>query len=192
MNRSYLTSALNDIAESKGYSFRSAPQEYMNSLVSRYPAAFMPYPEFRSIEGRRRGRITYRLTLHLLADGARLSPADRERSLARRPRTVARPPRTRHARHILFALLARPRAFSRESLSVALRTHPHYPRRTRHDRHGGCGFALRRNRRERNGREVCTGADGGKCGKDDKVVAETGNIGSISNIDNIRLVLFYL
>ena len=81
MNRSYLTSALSDIAESKGYAFRSAPQEYMNSLVSRYPAAFMPYPEFRSIEGRRRGRITYRLTLHLLADGAHLSP--------RRPREAS-------------------------------------------------------------------------------------------------------
>ena len=78
MNRSYLTSAVRETAALKGYSFRSAPQEYMNSLVGHYPAAFMPYPEFRSIEGRRRGKIVYRLTLHLLADGARLSPNDRE------------------------------------------------------------------------------------------------------------------
>lgn len=110
MNRSYLTSALSDIAESKGYAFRSAPQEYMNSLVSRYPAAFMPYPEFRSIEGRRRGRITYRLTLHLLADGARLSPADRERSLDRLERDML---------DIFCSLSSRDRVLSVENLSLS-------------------------------------------------------------------------
>ena len=83
MNRSYLTTAVSEIAESKGYTFRSAPQEYMNSLINRYPAAFMPYPEFRSMEGRRRGRITYLMTLHLLADGARLAPDVREKLLDR-------------------------------------------------------------------------------------------------------------
>ncbi len=110
MNRSYLTSAMRDIAESKGYSFRSAPQEYMNSLVGRYPAAFMPYPEFRDIEGRRRGKITYRLTLHLLEDGARFSPADRERALDRLERSLL---------DIFCSLSSRERVLSVENLSLS-------------------------------------------------------------------------
>ncbi len=88
MNRTYLTSAVQEIAESKGYTFRSAPQEYMNSLINHYPAAFMPYPEFRSMEGRRRGKIVYRMTLHLLTDGARLSPERRENRLEKLERDM--------------------------------------------------------------------------------------------------------
>ncbi len=110
MNRNYLTSALHEITGSKRYSFCSAPQEYMNSLIGRYPAAFMPYPEFRSIEGRRRGKITYRLTLHLLADGARLSPTDRESVLGRLERDMM---------DIFCMLSARERVLSVENLSVS-------------------------------------------------------------------------
>ena len=119
MNRSYLTSAVGDIAESKGYSFSSAPQEYMNSLVGRYPAAFMPYPEFRSIEGRNRGKITYRLTLHLLEDCVRLPTTDRERTLDRLEHDLL---------DMFCALSSRERVLSVENLSLspsvmALTTH---------------------------------------------------------------------
>lgn len=110
MNRSYLTSAVCEIAESKGYLFRSAPQEYMNSLIRSYPAAFLICPEFCSIEGRRRGRITYRLTLHLLADGARLSPDLRAQTLDRLEHDLL---------DIFCALSTRERVLSVENLSLS-------------------------------------------------------------------------
>lgn len=110
MNRSYLTSAIREIAESKGYLFRSAPQEYMNSLIKSYPAAFLTCPEFRSIEGRRRGKITYRLTLHLLADGARLSPERRAQTLDSLERDLL---------DIFCSLSTRERVLSVENLSLS-------------------------------------------------------------------------
>ena len=110
MNRSYLTSAVRDIAEDAGYAFRSAPQEYMNTLVGRYPAAFMPYPEFRSVTGRRRGRIVYRLTLHLLDDAARLPPAGRAQAADRLERALLA---------IFSSLSSRGRVLSVENLSIS-------------------------------------------------------------------------
>lgn len=74
MNRSLLTDALRNIVTAKGYEFHSASPEHLPSIVRRYPAALLPHPEFREMEGRNHGKITYRLTLYLMAAGAKTNP----------------------------------------------------------------------------------------------------------------------
>lgn len=74
MNRSLLVDALRNIVAAKGYEFHSASPEHISSLVRSYPAALLPQPEFREMEGRNHGKITYRLTLYLMAAGAKLRP----------------------------------------------------------------------------------------------------------------------
>ncbi|HIW52342.1 MAG TPA: hypothetical protein H9919_02865 [Candidatus Alistipes excrementipullorum] len=73
MNRAQLETALRDIAADAGYSFRAAGDEYASRSVKAYPAAWLSPPVMHSIEGRRHGRISYDVTLHLLDKGAKLS-----------------------------------------------------------------------------------------------------------------------
>ncbi len=83
MNRTHLTEAVGSIVTARGYVFHTSTEEYLPTAVAELPAAFMPYPEFRGVEGRRRGKITWSLTLHLLAAGSKLSPKQRAAELGR-------------------------------------------------------------------------------------------------------------
>lgn len=65
-----------------GYHFQLNDDAYYPTTVCRYPAAFMSQPEFQSMEGRERGRITYKLTLRLAQQGAKLPTAERNKLLA--------------------------------------------------------------------------------------------------------------
>jgi len=77
MTISHLNRTIGTIAESKGYRLYSHAEFFSPSMIASLPAALLATPEFRSIEGRKSGKITYRLTLCLLAKGARLAPAAR-------------------------------------------------------------------------------------------------------------------
>ncbi|MBR6654996.1 MAG: hypothetical protein IKL20_00115 [Alistipes sp.] len=73
MNRAFLCSAIEGLVSSYGYHFQLSNEAYFPTTVCRYPAAFMPQPDFVSMEGRKRGRITYKVVLRLAKQGAKLS-----------------------------------------------------------------------------------------------------------------------
>lgn len=81
MNRAFLCSAIEGLVSQYGYHFLLNDKSYYPTTVSRYPAAFMTQPEFMSMEGRRHGRITYKVTLRLAQQGAKLAPAERNNAL---------------------------------------------------------------------------------------------------------------
>ena len=82
MNRAILCSAIEGLASQYGYHFQLADKSYYPTTISRYPAAFMIQPEFASMEGRRHGRITYKVALRLAQQGAKLAPDQRNDVLA--------------------------------------------------------------------------------------------------------------
>lgn len=82
MNRAILSSAIEGVVSSYGYEFNLNDSACYPTTVCRYPAAFMSQPEFSSIEGRKHGRITYSISLHLAQQGAKLSTAERNNILA--------------------------------------------------------------------------------------------------------------
>ena len=77
MNRAFLCSAIEGLASQYGYHFQLNDEAYYPTTVCRYPAAFMEPPEFASIEGRKHGRITYKVTLRFAQQGAKLTPTER-------------------------------------------------------------------------------------------------------------------
>ncbi|MBR2352208.1 MAG: hypothetical protein IKA70_04665 [Alistipes sp.] len=81
MNRAHLHSAVEQLSSSFGYDFVSAADQSLPSLVRQLPTVLMAPPEFRSMEGRNSGRITYRVTLHLLHGAAKASPKERAEML---------------------------------------------------------------------------------------------------------------
>ena len=82
MNRAFLCSAIEGLVSQYGYSFTLNDEAYYPTTVCRYPAAFMSQPEFVSLEGRKKGRITYKVTLRLAQQGAKLSATERNSQLA--------------------------------------------------------------------------------------------------------------
>ena len=60
-----------------GYTFTLNDEAYYPTTICRYPAAFLSQPEFVSLEGRKRGRITYKVVLRLARQGAKLTAAER-------------------------------------------------------------------------------------------------------------------
>lgn len=77
MNRAFLCSAIEGLVSPYGYHFQLSDEACYPTTVCRYPAAFMAQPEFISLEGRKHGRITYKLSLRLAKQGAKLSPTER-------------------------------------------------------------------------------------------------------------------
>ena len=77
MNRAFLCSAIEGLVSQCGYHFKLGDESHYPTTVCRYPAAFMTQPEFESIEGRRHGRITYKVTLKLVHQGAKLASSER-------------------------------------------------------------------------------------------------------------------
>lgn len=64
-----------------GYEFHLDHESHYPTTVCRYPAAFMSQPQFESIEGRKHGRIAYKVKLRLAQNGAKLSPNERNQRL---------------------------------------------------------------------------------------------------------------
>ena len=64
-----------------GYEFHLDYESHYPTTVCRYPAAFMSQPQFESIEGRKHGRIAYKVKLRLAQNGAKLSPNERNQRL---------------------------------------------------------------------------------------------------------------
>lgn len=77
MNRTSLERALQTLAEARGYHFHAAAEEYMARQIGAYPAAWLAPLKLLEIDGRRHGRAVYGVTLHLLCEGARLTPGQR-------------------------------------------------------------------------------------------------------------------
>lgn len=82
MNRTLLCSAIEGLVSKCGYNFQLSDKAYYPTTVCRYPAAFMSQPEFSSLEGRKHGRITYKVSLTLAKQGAKQSPEERNTSLS--------------------------------------------------------------------------------------------------------------
>ena len=81
MNRAFLCSAIEGLVSQSGYHFQQDDKAHYPTAVCRYPAAFLAQPEFHSIEGRKRGRITYKVNLRLAQLGAKLTPVERNNLL---------------------------------------------------------------------------------------------------------------
>lgn len=77
MNRVSLSNAMQALATERGYDFHAISAEYMPAIVSQKPTLIMLHPEFKSIQGRQHGKVTYSLTLHLMQNGAKASPNER-------------------------------------------------------------------------------------------------------------------
>ena len=77
MNRAFLCSAIEGLVSPYGYTFTLNDEAYYPTTICRYPAAFLSQPEFVSLEGRKRGRITYKVVLRLARQGAKLTAAER-------------------------------------------------------------------------------------------------------------------
>ena len=77
MNRNYLTQALRQIATDEGVNFHSAEESEMATQIKAYPAMWLCPPEFKQMEGRKRGKVTYSVKLHALRSGANLSAEER-------------------------------------------------------------------------------------------------------------------
>ena len=81
MNRAFLCSAIEGLASEYGYHFQQGEKSCYPTTVCRYPVAFLFQPEFVSIEGRKHGKITYKLSLALAQQAAKLSPKERNTML---------------------------------------------------------------------------------------------------------------
>lgn len=79
MNRALLQNALRDLAVAAGYEFHAADDPLAPATIGSYPAAWLSPPKLYSVEGRKHGRISYDIVLHLLGSGFRLSPDERNR-----------------------------------------------------------------------------------------------------------------
>ena len=77
MNRTLLCGAIEGLVSKYGYNFQLSDKAYYPTTVCRYPVAFMPQPEFKSLEGRKHGRITYSTSLILAENGAKLNSEQR-------------------------------------------------------------------------------------------------------------------
>lgn len=88
MTRVHLAQLLRDLASAHDYAFFSAPDEYMPSEIDRYPAAWLTPPRLKEVEGRRHGKRTYEIQLHLLQPGMRLTHAERARRLDEMEQTL--------------------------------------------------------------------------------------------------------
>ncbi|MBR5886302.1 MAG: hypothetical protein IKY93_06580 [Alistipes sp.] len=74
MNRRKLISAVQGICNAKGYEFRVLDSSALSAQSPSMPAAVLIEPKFQKIEGRKHGKITYRIVLYLFENGARLAP----------------------------------------------------------------------------------------------------------------------
>ena len=103
MTRVHLAQLLRDLASAHDYAFFSAPDEYMPSEIDR----------LKEVEGRRHGKRTYEIQLHLLQPGMRLTHAERARRLDEMEQTLL---------GIFTELTEDPKVICVERLSIRPRT----------------------------------------------------------------------
>ena len=113
MPRVHLAQLLRDLTSAHDYAFFSAPDEYMPSEIDRYPAAWLAPPRLKEVEGRRHGKRTYEIQLHLLQPGMRLTHAERARRLDEMEQTLL---------GIFTELTEDPKVICVERLSIRPRT----------------------------------------------------------------------
>ena len=78
MNRSYLTNAIGELAEKQGCSFVESPAQDIAGRIESYPVLWLEPAVLQSKTGRHHGRIIYSVRLHMMHEGLRLSPAERQ------------------------------------------------------------------------------------------------------------------
>lgn len=66
MNSTILVKAVQQICGGCGYDFRIYSKEHPPLVTTQRAVALLEVPQFRSIEGSKHGRITYRVSLRLL------------------------------------------------------------------------------------------------------------------------------
>lgn len=81
MKCAHLIRALETIASKSGYKFHSGKQEILTQSVKEYPAAWLTTPYLRKVEGRKRGRVSYDITLHLMKLAPKLTPTQQSKLL---------------------------------------------------------------------------------------------------------------
>lgn len=78
MNRTYLSNAIRALAEKQGCEFVESPAQEIAGRIASYPVAWLEPIVLQSKSGRRHGRIIYSVRLHLMHEGLRLPPAERQ------------------------------------------------------------------------------------------------------------------
>ncbi len=127
MNCTYLRGAIEEAVSACGYTLTQSAEHYLPTSICHYPAAHLLPPEFRSIEGRNHGKITYSVELHLLHQGAKLSPSERNDRLDEMEREIIE----------IFTLLSEyERVLSVEELTFA-------PSATTIDNHGAIAMVAK-------------------------------------------------
>ena len=86
---------------------------HVSSEIDRYPAAWLAPPRLKEVEGRRHGKRTYEIQLHLLQPGMRLTHAERARRLDEMEQTLL---------GIFTELTEDPKVICVERLSIRPRT----------------------------------------------------------------------
>ncbi|MDR2885838.1 MAG: hypothetical protein LBU95_03535 [Rikenellaceae bacterium] len=66
MTRKLLAQALQQTAHKLGYAFYSEFDHRMGETIIAYPTLWLSPPRIVAVEGRREGRIRYRITMHLM------------------------------------------------------------------------------------------------------------------------------
>lgn len=77
MNSNNLVKAVQQLCRDFGYSPHISVHEQPPLTSSQKSVALLEFPQFRSIEGSKHGRITYRVTLKLLHRAANLTAEER-------------------------------------------------------------------------------------------------------------------
>ena len=78
MNRNSIIQALDTIAKTKGYTLYTDADSLLPQRLKSFPAIWLSPLKFKSMEGRKHGKITYSLSLKALTQAAKLPPADHE------------------------------------------------------------------------------------------------------------------
>ena len=88
MNRAYIAEKLRTLAEKHGYSFVESPAGQIAGRIAAYPAAWLEPLVLQSKSGCHHGRIIYSVRLHLMHNGLRMSPAQRNQTFDEAEQTL--------------------------------------------------------------------------------------------------------
>ena len=88
MNRAYIAEKLRTLAEKQGCSFVEAPAGQIAGRIAAYPTAWMEPLVLQSKSGCHHGRIIYSVRLHLMHNGLRMSPAQRNQTFDESEQTL--------------------------------------------------------------------------------------------------------
>lgn len=78
MNRTHLIRAIGALVAARGYDLHTDSEERVSRTIALLPAAWLRPPRLEAAEGRRHGRLTYRVELSLIHPGAKASSERRD------------------------------------------------------------------------------------------------------------------